>query len=181
MIAAGFGDMLCKFSAVADWRLGALLWGESFDEAIARRSTAAAESASKRRAQWRRRPEGLAALMAALVQSGLCMAEAGHSRPASGAEHHYSHFWEMRLLPRGKGSDFARAKSRHRDARDGEALGRGQAADDGSGGRAPRGFVAPSRADEEARIRRAFGDGPTGSSRPTSDSCRWVRGTTRMH
>ncbi|MDA8427010.1 MAG: iron-containing alcohol dehydrogenase, partial [Treponema sp.] len=31
MTSAGFGDMLCKYSAVADWRLGALLWGESYD------------------------------------------------------------------------------------------------------------------------------------------------------
>jgi glycerol-1-phosphate dehydrogenase [NAD(P)+] len=44
MIAAGFGDMICKFFAVADWRMGALIWGESFDEAIARRSTASARS-----------------------------------------------------------------------------------------------------------------------------------------
>ena len=44
MTAAGFGDMLCKFTAVADWRLGALIWDEPFDEAIARRSAAAARS-----------------------------------------------------------------------------------------------------------------------------------------
>jgi glycerol-1-phosphate dehydrogenase [NAD(P)+] len=40
--------------------------------------------------------------MAALIESGLCMAEAGHSRSASGAEHHYSHYWEMRLLAEGR-------------------------------------------------------------------------------
>ena len=103
MIAAGFGDMLCKFSAVADWRLGALLWGESYDEEIARRALAAASSCVEAvESIGRARPEGLAVLMAALVESGLCMADAGNSRPASGAEHQYSHFWEMRLLREGR-------------------------------------------------------------------------------
>jgi len=99
MIAAGFGDMICKFSAVADWRMGALVWGEPFDEAIARRSVEAAKACVDAAAAiGETKPEGLATLMAAVVESGLCMAEAGHSRPASGAEHQYSHFWEMRLL-----------------------------------------------------------------------------------
>jgi glycerol-1-phosphate dehydrogenase [NAD(P)+] len=103
MIAAGFGDMLCKFSAVADWRLGALLWDEPFDEAIARRSAAAAQACvDSVQAIGSGLPEGLAALMAALVESGLCMATAGHSRPASGADHQYSHYWEMRLLREGR-------------------------------------------------------------------------------
>jgi glycerol-1-phosphate dehydrogenase [NAD(P)+] len=103
MIAAGFGDMLCKFSAIADWRLGALLWGEGFDEAIARRSIAAARACVEAApAIGAAEPEGLAKLMSALVESGLCMAEAGHSRPASGAEHQYSHYWEMRLLREGR-------------------------------------------------------------------------------
>jgi glycerol-1-phosphate dehydrogenase [NAD(P)+] len=47
-------------------------------------------------------PAGVGALMRSLVESGLCMALAGHSRPASGAEHHFSHFWEMRLLSEGR-------------------------------------------------------------------------------
>lgn len=99
MIAAGFGDMLAKFTAVADWRLGALLWGEPYDEAVARRSEASARACVDAvQAIGAAKSEGVEALMAAVVESGLCMAEAGHSRPASGAEHQYSHFWEMRLL-----------------------------------------------------------------------------------
>jgi glycerol-1-phosphate dehydrogenase [NAD(P)+] len=103
MIAAGFGDMLCKFSAVADWRLGALLWRETFDETIARRSQAAARACVEAVAAiGAAEPGGLATLMGALVESGLCMAQAGHSRSASGAEHQYSHYWEMRLLAEGR-------------------------------------------------------------------------------
>ncbi|MFQ9800392.1 MAG: iron-containing alcohol dehydrogenase [Clostridia bacterium] len=34
--------------------------------------------------------------------SGIAMGYAGNSRPASGSEHHMSHFWEMDFLFRGK-------------------------------------------------------------------------------
>ncbi len=44
MTAAGFADTICKFGALADWRLGALVWGEAYDEPIASRSRAAAQS-----------------------------------------------------------------------------------------------------------------------------------------
>ncbi|MFQ7422713.1 MAG: iron-containing alcohol dehydrogenase [Anaerostipes sp.] len=33
--------------------------------------------------------------MYGLLLSGLAMQMTGHSRPASGAEHHMAHFWEM--------------------------------------------------------------------------------------
>ncbi len=38
LIAAGFGDLLAKLTSIADWELGALLWGEPYDAEIARRS-----------------------------------------------------------------------------------------------------------------------------------------------
>jgi glycerol-1-phosphate dehydrogenase [NAD(P)+] len=103
MIAAGFGDMICKFTALADWRLGALLWGEPWDDAIARRMRHAAEDCAQAApAIATGSPEGVATLMRGLLESGKAMTEAGHSRPASGAEHHYSHFWEMRLMDEGR-------------------------------------------------------------------------------
>jgi hypothetical protein len=33
-----------------------------------------------------------------LFETGLCMLDFGQTRPASGSEHHISHFWEMKLL-----------------------------------------------------------------------------------
>jgi glycerol-1-phosphate dehydrogenase [NAD(P)+] len=99
LIAAGFGDMLGKISSLADWRLGALLWDEPYDEAIARRAQIAVdECVSSAQAVGQRSPEGIRRLMDALIESGLCMLELGNSRPASGAEHHASHYWEMQLL-----------------------------------------------------------------------------------
>jgi len=103
MTSAGFGDMLCKFSALADWRLGALIWGEPWDEAIADRSRAAAtECVAVAALVGRREPAGIETLIRALVESGMAMSLAGHSRPASGAEHHLSHYWETALEREGR-------------------------------------------------------------------------------
>ena len=39
--------------------------------------------------------------MTALIESGIAMLLFGQSHPASGAEHHLSHYWEMEYLRRG--------------------------------------------------------------------------------
>lgn len=99
MIAAGFGDMLGKYTALADWRLGHMLWGEPYSEEIAAHSWQDLSNCiAHRQAIAARKPEGIRALMESLLDSGLNMARQGSSRPASGAEHHLSHVWEMRLL-----------------------------------------------------------------------------------
>ena len=41
---------------------------------------------------------GIEKLMYALILSGLAMQMIGNSRPASGAEHHISHLWEMHMI-----------------------------------------------------------------------------------
>jgi glycerol-1-phosphate dehydrogenase [NAD(P)+] len=43
-------------------------------------------------------PECMEKLMYALILSGLAMQMIGNSRPASGAEHHVSHLWEMEII-----------------------------------------------------------------------------------
>lgn len=99
MIAAGYGDILAKFTCLADWRLAQLLWGEELDEDVERRMHAALASVAPQAAAiGRAEPLGIEALMRALLDSGDAMAAVGSSRPASGAEHHISHFLEMRLL-----------------------------------------------------------------------------------
>lgn len=103
MIAAGLGDMLGKNTAAADWRLGALLWGEPWDEAPAARTRRALERCVAHAAELRTaEPAAIAALIDGLLESGLSMSDAGHSRPASGMEHHVSHYWEMKLLAEGR-------------------------------------------------------------------------------
>ena len=103
MIAAGFGDMLGKFTSIADFRLGQLLWDEPYDDEIAERTRRAAQLCVDHVAEIASAtPEGIRILMDALVESGYCMLDFGDSRPASGTEHHYSHYWEMKLLHEGR-------------------------------------------------------------------------------
>jgi glycerol-1-phosphate dehydrogenase [NAD(P)+] len=99
MIAAGFGDVIGKFIAVADWKLGHLIWGEAYDGDIAERSRQAAQTCANLADEIATgSPEAIRLLMEGLIETGFCMLDAGNSAPASGAEHHLSHHWEMRLL-----------------------------------------------------------------------------------
>jgi glycerol-1-phosphate dehydrogenase [NAD(P)+] len=103
--------MLAKFTSTADWELGSLLWGEPFDAAIAARSRKATWAcAEKADAIAAASEEGVATLMAGLIESGFCMLDFGETRPASGYEHHVSHFWEMKLLREGRHSVLHGAK-----------------------------------------------------------------------
>ena len=49
-----------------------------------------------------RAEDGVRDLFNGLIESGFCMLDFGETRPASGYEHHISHFWEMKLLREGR-------------------------------------------------------------------------------
>jgi glycerol-1-phosphate dehydrogenase [NAD(P)+] len=99
MIAAGFGDILGKYTSLADWRLGHLLWQEPYDEGVAQRVEKALTSCvGNVEAIGQAAEAGIRELMLGLLETGSCMLAAGHSRPAAGAEHYVSHYLEMMLL-----------------------------------------------------------------------------------
>ena len=103
MIASGFGDMMGKYTSLADWELGAILWDEPYDEAIDQRARRALNRCMANAEQIGRAGEaGICSQMEGLIETGLCMVEAGNSRPAGGSEHHLSHYWEMTLLKEGR-------------------------------------------------------------------------------
>ena len=111
MIAAGFGDLIAKITSVADWELGRLFWGEPYDPFIAKRSRDAAWAAINRLDSLANAEcDGVQTLMEGLIESGFCMLDFGETRPASGAEHHISHLWEMMLLREGRHSVLHGAK-----------------------------------------------------------------------
>ncbi|MBE6952087.1 MAG: sn-glycerol-1-phosphate dehydrogenase [Ruminococcaceae bacterium] len=101
--AAGLGDLLGKYTAHADWEVAACLTGEYYCDQIASLTRAAVDDAAElaRRAD-SQSPEFAASLMEALVLSGLAMLLSGCTRPASGAEHHIAHFWEMQYALMGR-------------------------------------------------------------------------------
>lgn len=103
MTASGFGDMLGKYIALADWQLGHLLWGEPFDQQICDRVYATLQSCVDHADAIGQSTEaGLQALLDGLIESGFCMLDFNGSRPASGAEHQISHYLEMKLIREGR-------------------------------------------------------------------------------
>ena len=99
LIAAGFGDILGKAIALADWQLGHWLWGEPYSAEIAQRVRDTLQSCIAAAPHLcPATPDGIRQLMFSLVDSGLCMLDFGNSRPAAGAEHYMSHYLEMKLL-----------------------------------------------------------------------------------
>lgn len=103
MIAAGFGDILGKITAAVDWQLSALINDEYYCPEVAALMKSALDSTLALRNDLQNRDStALQSLMEALVISGVAMSFVGNSRPASGAEHHLSHYWEMQYLSAGK-------------------------------------------------------------------------------
>lgn len=96
MIVAGAGDMVGKYTSLLDWKLAKQLKGESYDaDIVARMESAAKLCLSKARALVKHDEAAVEALMEGLILSGIEMQNAGNSRPASGSEHHISHYLEM--------------------------------------------------------------------------------------
>ena len=103
MTGAGTGDILAKFCCLTDWKMSHLLNGEAYNEEAVSLMRVALDKCVENIASIQKRGrEGVDALMRALVISGYAMVIAGNSRPASGAEHHMSHFLEMDFLRRGE-------------------------------------------------------------------------------
>jgi glycerol-1-phosphate dehydrogenase [NAD(P)+] len=96
MNASGYADLLAKNVAGADWMLADAAGEEPID-------AAAWETVQGRLGAWVGSPEGVArgepgallGLVHGLMLSGFAMQAARTSRPASGAEHQFSHLWDM--------------------------------------------------------------------------------------
>ncbi len=102
LVAAGFGDMLGKYTSLFDWKFSHLTAGEPYNEQAALITERALASCVQYAGEIGQRTEaGITALMTALIESGIAMLLFGQSHPASGAEHHLSHYWEMEYLRRG--------------------------------------------------------------------------------
>lgn len=96
LIQSGYGDILGKYSCLNDWKLGHVIndeyicdyvWNLTFEMLDKTKGLGAALQ--------QRDPDAIKTLMEALVGVGVAMAYVGNSRPASGSEHHLSHFFEV--------------------------------------------------------------------------------------
>ena len=102
LIQAGFGDMVGKITAIADWDLAVKANNDyrcdTCVELTNRAMKITFDTCDKLPA---RDPEALGNLLEGLTLTGVAMALVNISRPASGAEHMLSHFWEMDYVERG--------------------------------------------------------------------------------
>lgn len=106
MLRAGLGDMLAKYISICEWRIGAIVTGEYYCEAIAQLlRDALKKCVDNADALLARDEQAVEAVFRGLVLGGMAMSYAGVSRPASGVEHYISHVWEMRALEHGEPSD----------------------------------------------------------------------------
>lgn len=97
--ASGVSDLLGKYICLADWKIAHLLTGEYYCDYIVELEERALKTVrSCLRSIAAGEEESCEKLMYALVLSGLAMQMVGNSRPASCAEHHMSHLWEMEVI-----------------------------------------------------------------------------------
>lgn len=100
LTASGVGDVLGKYISLFDWHLAHLL----IDEYECPNIVALTEAAVAGVLDALQNKDQITTLdytcrvLEALLVSGLAMQLTGNSRPASAAEHHMSHMWEMALI-----------------------------------------------------------------------------------
>ena len=96
MSAWGYADLLSKITAGADWIVADALGAEPIDpqswNIVQGRLREMVSDPAGIRA---RNPAAIGKLVEGLMLSGFAMQSAKSSRPASGAEHQFSHLWDM--------------------------------------------------------------------------------------
>jgi glycerol-1-phosphate dehydrogenase [NAD(P)+] len=92
LLRSGYGDLISNVSSIKDWQLARDLIGENYSEVAASISVMPAElMLSKAEELDLLILPHLELLLRGLVMSGVAIAFVGSSRPASGAEHKFSH------------------------------------------------------------------------------------------
>ena len=102
MLRAGLGDMLAKYVSLCEWRIGSIVTGEYYCDAVADAVRAALDACVQSAPALLDGDEAAAkAVMDGLIVSGIAADWAGVSRPVSGTEHYFSHIWDMRACTLG--------------------------------------------------------------------------------
>ena len=103
LIAAGFGDMIGKYTSLLDWRFGASEYNEPYLQSTADLTISALHDCLEHIEDIAAGSRiGVKILMESLIQSGIAMLQFGQSHSASGSEHHLSHYWEMEYIRIGR-------------------------------------------------------------------------------
>lgn len=103
MITAGLGDILGKYTCLCDWKISSIINNEySCESVVDLVKESIKRCVSNIDGIKNRDTDAIKNLTEGLILSGIAMSFVGNSRPASGGEHHLSHYWEMMFLFQGK-------------------------------------------------------------------------------
>lgn len=96
LILAGYGDLLGKSTSLLDWQLSNILFNEYYcQKAVSIVKNELENIIQLSQKDNIRAAENIETLIKGLIYSGIAMLMVASSRPASGSEHHISHFLEM--------------------------------------------------------------------------------------
>lgn len=99
LIQAGYGDMIGKITALMDWKLSKEINNEYYCETCIQLTQKAIQKTIDNASKLKNRDEtAIQYLIEALTLTGVAMGLVGVSRPASGAEHMLSHYWEVNFI-----------------------------------------------------------------------------------
>ena len=99
LTASGVADLLGKFTALCDWKIGHVVTGEYICDTVVDMEYKVLKELCENLHGIRNHDlSAYENLMYGLLLSGIAMQMIGNSRPASGAEHHMSHLWEMSAI-----------------------------------------------------------------------------------
>ena len=99
LISSGVGDMIAKYTSIAEWKISHIINEEYFCPHIAGMVTRALdECVSGAEKAIHGDKDACGNVMRGLLVAGMAMNAAGCSRPASGMEHYISHIIDMRSL-----------------------------------------------------------------------------------
>ena len=103
MVCAGVGDVLGKFIAKADWKIGGIINDEVYCPACGEIVTDAVNKLLDNLPEIKSRSDkGIQILTEALLLSGMTIMLIGHTRAVASVEHNVAHYWEMVQLQRKK-------------------------------------------------------------------------------
>ncbi len=103
MIRAGYGDIIGKLTAKADWDLATVYDKEYYCDATSKLVQNGVSKCIESAAGLIKRDESaIRMLIEALILTGVSMGLTKFSRPASGTEHLMSHYWEMDAVAAGR-------------------------------------------------------------------------------
>ncbi len=99
MIIAGFGDVLGKYIAKADWLLSGIINGEKVDADAIKLITLALDNLIANIDEVKNLTDkGLTAIIEGLILAGITIFTTGQTRAVASIEHNQGHIWETRML-----------------------------------------------------------------------------------